>query len=377
MNVTFETLKTVLNGLLVKIGGKADKKDIVQPDMAQNDPKKLDYVKNRTHYDTRTTEKINITFDGVLDGKEYIVMDDAEDFKAYLVKISDLTPSIEEMVGGIYSISENGNIVESLEITEDNVWDEGVARGVANFEIYPEDLQAEEFVITKGTYTYMEYVLAEESRFYGSGLSYTKENGELKQLDKKFIPEDAFEPIDAVLEEYGNWLSTHDNNVTWLTNALNAKKECLFVTRASGMANWFLPSHSASEIAKHVEAGGTAVLLLDTKVYSLVGYSSESASFQYLQKNNGVIYVWQCVVKDKTTNCGNVMVGMMPCYSGYVFNAVAGQILRISEVYDDGSPKKIEAVDPWVIASSTADSTKKFKITVDDSGTLTATEVTE
>ena len=29
-----------------------------------------------------------------------------------------------------------------------------------------------------------------------------------------------------------------------------------------------------------------------------------------------------------------------------------------------------------ILTSSTADSTKKFKITVDDSGTLTATEVT-
>lgn len=29
-----------------------------------------------------------------------------------------------------------------------------------------------------------------------------------------------------------------------------------------------------------------------------------------------------------------------------------------------------------ILASSTADSTKKFRITVDDSGTLTATEVT-
>ena len=34
-----------------------------------------------------------------------------------------------------------------------------------------------------------------------------------------------------------------------------------------------------------------------------------------------------------------------------------------------------ESVDGIVVRSSTADSTKKFKITVDDSGTITATEV--
>ena len=36
-----------------------------------------------------------------------------------------------------------------------------------------------------------------------------------------------------------------------------------------------------------------------------------------------------------------------------------------------------ESVTELYLKSSTADSTKKFKITVDDSGTLSATEVTE
>lgn len=47
----------------------------------------------------------------------------------------------------------------------------------------------------------------------------------------------------------------------------------------------------------------------------------------------------------------------------------------------DGSPSKngfIKGVSKeFILASSTADSTKKFKITVDDTGTLSAVEVTE
>lgn len=39
------------------------------------------------------------------------------------------------------------------------------------------------------------------------------------------------------------------------------------------------------------------------------------------------------------------------------------------------TPMPEEAADPWVIASSTEGSNKKFKITVDDSGTITAMEV--
>ena len=54
----------------------------------------------------------------------------------------------------------------------------------------------------------------------------------------------------------------------------------------------------------------------------------------------------------------------------------------VNETYDGSSAKTIEipsgggSAHEVIIASSTAGSTKKFKITVDDSGTIAATEVT-
>ena len=66
--------------------------------------------------------------------------------------------------------------------------------------------------------------------------------------------------------------------------------------------------------------------------------------------------------------------------------ANVGQIAKITKVDDKLKPTAWEAVDmpnaiangdkEIILTSSTANSTKKFKITVDDSGTLTATEVT-
>ena len=50
----------------------------------------------------------------------------------------------------------------------------------------------------------------------------------------------------------------------------------------------------------------------------------------------------------------------------------------VNETYDGSSAKTIEIPsggDEVIIASSTVGSTKKFKITVDDSGTITATEI--
>lgn len=52
------------------------------------------------------------------------------------------------------------------------------------------------------------------------------------------------------------------------------------------------------------------------------------------------------------------------------------QAIVVKAVDENGKPTEWEAVDPMVVGSSTTGSTKKFKITVDDSGTITATEVT-
>ena len=52
-----------------------------------------------------------------------------------------------------------------------------------------------------------------------------------------------------------------------------------------------------------------------------------------------------------------------------ISQCVAGEVVKIDE-------KFIPDVSGLIVKSSTADSTKKFRITVDDSGTISATEVT-
>ena len=59
--------------------------------------------------------------------------------------------------------------------------------------------------------------------------------------------------------------------------------------------------------------------------------------------------------------------------------AQVGQIVKVKAVDADGKITETEAVDmpsvDYIIQSSTTGSTKKFRITVDDFGTLTATEL--
>ena len=62
---------------------------------------------------------------------------------------------------------------------------------------------------------------------------------------------------------------------------------------------------------------------------------------------------------------------------GGIATATVGQVIAVKAVDENGVPKEWEAIDPMIITSSTEGSTKKFKLTVDDSGTITATEVAE
>ena len=47
----------------------------------------------------------------------------------------------------------------------------------------------------------------------------------------------------------------------------------------------------------------------------------------------------------------------------------------VTGIYDGSEALTVEIPETLILHSSTAGSTKKFKITVDDSGTLTATEI--
>lgn len=102
----------------------------------------------------------------------------------------------------------------------------------------------------------------------------------------------------------------------------------------------------------------------------------------YAGEEGGVFYL---LIGD---SFGVVFLGMLADVDDvkkglYIAGALAGipSLLTIPG-YTGFSVKKLnekrlpESVDGVIIRSSTADSTKKFKLTVDDSGTITATEVT-
>lgn len=114
-------------------------------------------------------------------------------------------------------------------------------------------------------------------------------------------------------------------------------------------------------------------------IYNQMWFVSDSKMF----------YIWS--YEYSSTNgvakTNYIVVGLVPDISGTRGYSVpvpsemkAGQMVRLKSIDESktsGYNMAWEAVDPWVIESSTAGSTKKFKLTVDDSGTISTTEVTE
>ena len=74
-------------------------KNIPQADWQQNDETKSDYIKNRTHYATKAFE--DITWDG--DKTDHIMFDLGDGIQFF--KVSDKTPSIDELIGGTFTIN--------------------------------------------------------------------------------------------------------------------------------------------------------------------------------------------------------------------------------------------------------------------------------
>lgn len=147
-----------------------------QADWNQNDETALDYIKNKTHYDTRVFEEFSYEFDGVLEGKEYVDLD-----RAYFVKVSNTVPE---------------NINEIKEVTVTIQTPDGISTDVIEISQMSDNMYGNDIItiackdntdigmsFTKGI-----YVFSIDNTMYVTKLSYNVViSGELKELDEKFV----------------------------------------------------------------------------------------------------------------------------------------------------------------------------------------------
>lgn len=153
---------------------------------------------------------------------------------------------------------------------------------------------------------------------------------EVHQLDKKFIP-------DSVKHMYVN-ITLNEEDGTYAADKTFA------------------------EISEHINNGGTVSAIFMGYIFNMAGIGPEVILFRNSYGSDMFIsYI---------INASNVVsIDIDYFVSSEQGPENSGKFLMVG---DDG----IVAPSDLILPSSTTDSTKKFKITVDDSGTISATEVT-
>lgn len=156
----------------------------VQPDWNQNDESQPDYVKNRTHYEI--PPKFDIRWDGDMTGKFALPLDDLGMPGIYLVKVSDLVLSADDIAGAtqIYYDGTEETIYSSSVDAESfpGAYKASYIASVYNQEILNSALGLPDGTITNGMY----FTSQPEYGFYIAGFVGVPT---IVKLDEKYLPD--------------------------------------------------------------------------------------------------------------------------------------------------------------------------------------------
>ena len=149
----------------------------------------------------------------------------------------------------------------------------------------------------------------------------------------------------------------------------------LVVTADMDDTGAMIPSHTSDEIFEHFVSGGD-VVFFDPE-FGMFPLAYPAPDEVWFEKSLPVD-LGQGLCSLAISFIGNeivqkmIPVNVIPTPE----TAEVGQTFRVSAVDENGRVTAVEAVDPYVIESSTEGSTKKFRLTVNDSGEISATEIT-
>lgn len=295
-----------------------------------------DIKKTRTHYDERKTLTKTYTFDGTLDGKEYIDSGDG----SYMVKLGDELPAKETVLEMALGYTENGEIKEIDGITTAD-WRE-IEDGVYVYEMilfnFGEECNTNGFSVSRGI-----WVVFTPDEIMVSYVKLTSTSGELKKLDVKYIPDILHERIAHAQATADAAQTTADAAQTTAENAFSG----MVVTFTGSNLGGYKPNHSASEIYDCVCRGVSVFAMMGGRIYHLYECTLEKAVFvnEYTSNNSYGITRYWITVKSFTDKVYDTTGMSTPGYNNLIQGNV-GQIYRISAVNDSGYPTHIEAIDP-------------------------------
>ena len=393
-----EYIKTCLNGIRSRIEKveksiskalasiKAQLTEAIKSSTAdwnQNDPDALDYVKNRTHWDDESqTQTI--------------------DYNAWKGE----RPSIPLILGVWYEVSWSSAMTAHAYgqyMNTDEADGRFECKQNSTGELYVGFESGSPFCIFSDR---TEISTSWSAANYVDGLKLTGEiTPGLHQLDKKYIPRDVLNEIYTLGESVENQNSALSGKMNAANPtgtgafSLNRKADSAsgnysfaagYQAEASGNYSFAAGGQAEASGNYSFAAGHFTTAVGDCSfVTGRNNLKDISGRYLHIVGNGSNLISSNAYTLDRSGNgwfAGDVFVGGTRQDEGVKLlkageaipipqTASVGQVLAVKAVDENGKPTEWEVVDPMVVSSSTPGSTKKFKITVDDSGTISATEV--
>lgn len=367
-----------------------------QPDWNQQDTTALDYIKNRTHY-YEEPKVINASTTAT----------STTVFGNTMYKVSGLTPAAAELVGA--KVSTGGT---EYTLTADKIVDCGsfyyitylpnpsyVSYGYVS--ICVAKYAGSGFASISGS-SY-QYSFPSPGIYFFQNVTSLEYGGALKRLDEKFMPESlsknpVFTGSFSQNRSSGTTIGTdsHAEGGSTTASGAYAHSEGQNTSASGARSHAEGQNTTASGSASHAEGGLTSA---SGDVSHAEGQYTFSQGLYSHAEGNGTIakrrsqhvqgeFNIATASADPTSRSGYAHIVGNGTSDSERSNAhtlswdgvpwFQGRPQFGGTAQDNGSQTVVGNGDKEIILkSSTADSTKRFKITVDDSGTLSATEVTE
>lgn len=372
-----------------------------QSDYTQNDATQPDYIKNRPGGYYQTVPGVDITWDGVIGDRPKVQADEG----VYLVKVGDEVLTAEQVIGAKMTGVSNGEAATST-VTSGDVSDTGEYIFVhtrRSIGIFSTSVLQAAGVTFPETGTYFINASVDEQTFYISSLQSAERRalvpipGELTNIKggydlagkKVLLPKEYVEQPKLSNVAYSGDYSDLLNKPTLAAVATSGDFNDL--SNKPAMLTPNSRNYDAAYFTKSSKEMGWL------QVYPTIQYNETSGKFYKnpwetngLSGNDIPSIFWISMTKKLD---GMQTVGVLDCLlrlihtgatSGWGISGLAFTSYGIYEVTSnsillsesEGLFLEFSPLQTMVLRSSTAGSTKKFKITVDDTGTLSATEVT-
>lgn len=342
----------------------------VKPDWNQNDPNAKDYIKNRPG-GYAVAPSFEITWDGDTTGKETIVVAD----KGTLVKIADEAPSIEKFAVGThyraiimietkYSDGSNETVQKQIDLNYGgDFWMGGSSSPKSQaIGVTVDSISIEGLTLTKGLWFSIADG-AEMGKVITCGISTT--DGGVKKF-----------PVSCMPDEVWNRISNAQDMAETAQNTANTAQSTAQTAQST--------ANTAQNTANTAQSTANAA-----KTTAETAQNTANTAVKPTKNNENDCWyrMYNPYAQNKTTvmDLGSIggsaleIIVNEKCPSVAFIPPAYGSSQADFEFRKPGGAYRhplITGIGGIVVYSSTPGSTKKFKITVDDTGTLSATEVT-